>query len=321
MIIVIMKLQTQIPLIKESRNLINYNSKIVLLGSCFSENIGNQLDYYKFQTTQNPFGILFHPIAIENLITNAINEKKYTENDVFFNNEQYHSFDTHSSLSANNERDFLDNLNSSIKSTRKTLEEASHIIITLGTSWVYRYIESDQIVANCHKVPQKKFLKEILSVDTISESLENIILLIKSINKNASILFTVSPVRHIKDGFIENSQSKSHLITAIHQVIDKRKYNYYFPSYEIMMDELRDYRFYAEDMIHPNKTTINYIWEKFMSTWFDVSANSTMKEIDIIQKGMLHKPFNPNSEKHLQFLENLEQKKLKIMREYSFMSF
>jgi len=321
MIIVIMKLQTQIPLIKESRNLINYNSKIVLLGSCFSENIGNQLDYYKFQTTQNPFGILFHPIAIENLITNAINEKKYTENDVFFNNEQYHSFDTHSSLSANNERDFLDNLNSSIKSTRKTLEEASHIIITLGTSWVYRYIESDQIVANCHKVPQKKFLKEILSVDTISESLENIILLIKSINKNASILFTVSPVRHIKDGFIENSQSKSHLITAIHQVIDKRKYNYYFPSYEIMMDELRDYRFYAEDMIHPNKTTINYIWEKFMSTWFDVSTNSTMKEIDIIQKGMLHKPFNPNSEKHLQFLENLEQKKLKIMREYSFMSF
>ena len=321
MIIVIMKLQTQIQLIKESRNLINYNSKIVLLGSCFSENIGNQLDYYKFQTTQNPFGILFHPIAIENLITNAINEKKYTENDVFFNNEQYHSFDTHSSLSANNERDFLDNLNSSIKSTRKTLEEASHIIITLGTSWVYRYIESDQIVANCHKVPQKKFLKEILSVDTISESLENIILLIKSINKNASILFTVSPVRHIKDGFIENSQSKSHLITAIHQVIDKRKYNYYFPSYEIMMDELRDYRFYAEDMIHPNKTTINYIWEKFMSTWFDVSTNSTMKEIDIIQKGMLHKPFNPNSEKHLQFLENLEQKKLKIMREYSFMSF
>ena len=321
MIIVIMKLQTQIPLIKESRNLINYNSKIVLLGSCFSENIGNQLDYYKFQTTQNPFGILFHPIAIENLITNAINEKKYTENDVFFNNEQYHSFDTHSSLSANNERDFLDNLNSSIKSTRKTLEEASHIIITLGTSWVYRYIESDQIVANCHKVPQKKFLKEILSVDTISESLEAIILLIKSINKNASILFTVSPVRHIKDGFIENSQSKSHLITAIHQVIDKRKYNYYFPSYEIMMDELRDYRFYAEDMIHPNKTTINYIWEKFMSTWFDVSTNSTMKEIDIIQKGMLHKPFNPNSEKQLQFLENLEQKKLKIMREYSFMSF
>ena len=316
-----MKLQTQIPLLKESRNLINYNSKIVLLGSCFSENIGNQLDYYKFQTTQNPFGILFHPIAIENLITNAINEKKYTENDVFFNNEQYHSFDTHSSLSANNERDFLDNLNLSIKSTRKTLEEASHIIITLGTSWVYRYIESDQIVANCHKVAQKKFLKEILSVDTISESLEAIILLIKSINKNASILFTVSPVRHIKDGFIENSQSKSHLITAIHQVIDKRKYNYYFPSYEIMMDELRDYRFYAEDMIHPNKTTINYIWEKFMSTWFDLSANSTMKEIDIIQKGMLHKPFNPNSEKHLQFLENLEQKKLKIMREYSFMSF
>ena len=316
-----MKLQTQIPIKKESKNLIDYNSKIVLLGSCFSENIGNKLSYFKFQIVQNPFGILFHPIAIEKLITNAINKIDYTQSDLVFQNELYHSFDAHSSLSANNERDFLVNLNSSIKNTKKALEEASHIIITLGTSWVYRYIESDQIVANCHKIPQKKFLKEILSIDTISESLEAIFLLIKSINKNASILFTVSPVRHIKDGFIENSQSKSHLITAIHQVIDKRKYNYYFPSYEIMMDELRDYRFYAEDMIHPNKTAINYIWEKFTSTWFDVSVNSTMKEIDMIQKGMLHKPFNPDSEKHLQFLANLEQKKLKIMREYSFISF
>ena len=321
MIIVIMKLQTQIPLIKESRNLINYNSKIVLLGSCFSENIGNQLDYFKFQTTQNPFGILFHPIAIENIITNAINEKKYTENDVFFHNEQYHSFDAHSSLNAVDKTEFLDHINTSIKTTKKALEEASHIIITLGTSWVYRYIESDQIVANCHKIPQKKFLKEILSVDTVSESLEAIISLIKSINNNASILFTVSPVRHLKDGFIENLQSKSHLISAIPQVIDKRKNSYYFPSYEIMMDELRDYRFYAEDMIHPNKTAIKYIWEKFISTWFDASGNATMKEIDVIQKGMLHKAFNPNSEKHLQFLENLEQKKLKIISEYSFMSF
>ncbi len=321
MIIVIMKLQTQIPLIKESRNLINYNSKIVLLGSCFSENIGNQLDYFKFQTTQNPFGILFHPIAIENLITNAINEKKYTENDVFFHNEQYHSFDAHSSLSATDKTEFLDQINSSILNTKTGLEEASHIIITLGTSWVYRFIESDQIVANCHKIPQKKFLKEILSVDTVSESLEAIISLIKSINKNVSILFTVSPVRHLKDGFIENSQSKSHLISAIHQVIDKRKNSFYFPSYEIMMDELRDYRFYAEDMIHPNKTAINYIWEKFINTWFDASVNATMKEIDVIQKGMLHKSFNPKSEKHLQFLENLEQKKLKIISEYSFMSF
>ena len=321
MIIVIMKLQTQIPLIKESRNLINYNSKIVLLGSCFSENIGNQLDYFKFQTTQNPFGILFHPIAIENLIKNAINEKKYKENDIVFHNELYHSFDAHSSLSNNNKTAFLDYINSSIKNTKNNLEEASHIIITLGTSWVYRFIESDQIVANCHKIPQKKFLKEILSVDTVSESLEAIISLIKSINKNASILFTVSPVRHLKDGFIENLQSKSHLISAIHQVIDKRKNSYYFPSYEIMMDELRDYRFYAEDMIHPNKTAINYIWEKVISTWFDASVNDTMKEIDVIQKGMLHKPFNPSSEKHLQFLENLEQKKLNIISEYSFMSF
>jgi len=315
-----MNLQTKISLKKESKNLINYQSKILLLGSCFSENIGEKLDYFKFRTTQNPFGILFHPKAIENLLLNAINKKEYSKSDLVFQNERFHSFDAHSSLSSADENEVLNRLNSSISKANNSLKESSHIIITLGTSWIYRFIETDEVVANCHKIPQKKFLKEILSVDEITESLEAIISLIKSVNKDATVIFTVSPVRHLKDGFAENMQSKSHLIAAIHQILNEQNV-FYFPSYEIMMDELRDYRFYSEDMIHPNKTAINYIWERFIATWFSEDSISTMAEIETIQKGISHKPFNENSIQHQEFLKNLSKKKEKIIQEFPYIKF
>ena len=315
-----MNFQTIVPLNKETRNSIDYNAKILLLGSCFSENIGDKLNYFKFQTSQNPFGILFHPKAIENLVTNAINEKKYLPEDLIFQNERWHSFDAHSSLSTTDKNELLANLNSAIIATNKKLKEATHIIITLGTSWVYRFIETDVIVANCHKIPQKKFLKTLLSVDEITKSLKTTISHLKSVNKNIHILFTVSPVRHLKDGFTENMQSKSHLITAIHSIM-KTKNSSYFPSYEIMMDELRDYRFYAEDMIHPNKTAINYIWERFVETRISESSKLTMKEVETIQKGISHKPFNENSEQHQKFLNNLEIKKDKLNSIFNFITF
>ena len=315
-----MKLQTQIPLQKQSINQIDYTSNIILLGSCFSENIGDKFAFYKFQSVQNPFGILFHPKAIENLISNAINLKEYTEDDIFFLNERWHCFEAHSSVSTENKEELLNNLNSSISRTLKQLKQSSHIVITLGTAWTYRHITSDTTVANCHKVPQKKFLKELLPVDEITENLDAIVSLIKSVNPNASTLFTVSPVRHLKDGFIQNQQSKSHLISAVHQVINSRNVSY-FPSYEIMMDELRDYRFYAEDMIHPNQTAINYIWERLSEVWVSDKAKKTMQEVANIQNGLLHRPFNPNSTQHQQFLENLSLKIEKLQKEYPFIHF
>lgn len=304
-----MQLQTQIPLKPENYNPIDYKSKLFLLGSCFVENIGNKLSYFKFQNTLNPIGILFHPKAIEALITNAINEKEYTEEDIFFENEQWHCFDAHSKLSSTSKEDLLDSLNTQIRLTNQQVKESTHIIITLGTAWVYRFIETDTYVANCHKVPQKKFLKELLSVDEIEISLQAIISLIKSINSKATIVFTVSPIRHIKDGFLENTQSKAHLISAIHKVVEPREFLHYFPSYEIMMDELRDYRFYAEDMLHPNTTAINYIWNKFKYAWITPEIYDVMDEVETIQKGLSHKPFNPNTPAHQQFLQNLESKK------------
>ena len=315
-----MKLQTKIPLKRKTQDLIDYQSKILLLGSCFSENIGDKLSYFKFQSTQNPFGILFHPKAIENLITNTSNKKVYSSDDLIYQNEIWHSFDAHSSLSSASENELLNKLNVAISLTNKKIKEASHIVITLGTSWVYRYIETDTIVANCHKIPQKKFLKELLSVSEISESLARSISLIKSMNSDAAVIFTISPVRHLKDGFIENTQSKSHLIAAIHTLVNEQDVSY-FPSYEIMMDELRDYRFYAEDMIHPNKTAINYIWRKFIDTWFSEETKSIMKEIDEIQKGLLHRPFHEDSKLHQQFLLKLEQKKSSLQERLPFINF
>lgn len=314
-----MNLQTKIQLKKQSKNLIDYNSNVLLLGSCFSDNIGKKLDYFKFQNLQNPFGILFHPKAIETLIENAVNQKDYSEKDVFFNNEQWHCYDAHSKLSNTSKEDLLNDLNSLIKLTYNQIHGSSHIIITMGTAWVYRFLENNTVVVNCHKVPQKQFNKELLSIYDITNCLKNILRLIRSLNIEASVIFTVSPVRHLKDGFIENAQSKAHLLAAIHQVAEKQ--SFYFPSFEIMMDELRDYRFYETDMIHPNQTAIAYIWERFKEVWASNKGIKTMDDIDSIQKGLLHKPFNPDSASHQKFLKKLELKKEKLKAKHPFIVF
>ena len=316
-----MKLQTNISIKQQADNLIDYHSKILLLGSCFSENIGNKLSYYKFQSKQNPFGILFHPKAIENLISRAIKEELYTEKELTFNNERWHCLDAHSSISAADKNVLLKNLNSALIHTKKQLKEATHVFITLGTSWVYRYSETNAIVANCHKIPQKEFSKELLSVAEVSKILEQCIALLKSINKTVSVTFTVSPVRHLKDGFIENTRSKAHLIAAIHTVINSENNTYYFPSYEIVMDELREYRFYNEDMLHPNTTAINYIWEKFVFSWFSREAQDTMQEVETVQRGISHRPFNEKSEQHQQFLKKLDIKKGNLLLRFPFLKF
>lgn len=316
-----MKLQTKIPLTKQLHNLIDYSSELLLIGSCFVDNIGAKLNYFKFQNTLNPIGILFQPIAIEKLITRAINEEHYTEDEVFFYNEQWHCFEAHSCLSNASKEILLKSLNDAIDTTQKQLAKSTHLIITLGTAWVYRLTSKDCLVANCHKKPQKEFLKELLTIDEISESLNAVIALIKSVNPKISLIFTVSPVRHLKDGFVENTQSKSHLIAAIHQVVEPRNSSYYFPSYELMMDELRDYRFFNEDMIHPNQLAVDYIWNKFKHVWMSDASIQTMEKVEVIQKGLAHKPFNPQSEQHLSFKKNLILKISSLQKRYPYMKF
>ncbi|MFC7356625.1 GSCFA domain-containing protein [Jejudonia soesokkakensis] len=315
-----MKLQTQISISKE-RATIDYSSKVLLMGSCFTENIGEKLSYYKFDVLVNPFGILFHPVAIEKIITRAINRDFFTEADIFYHNEQWHCFEVHSVLDASDKDEFLSDLNTRLKQLSNYIQIASHIVFTYGTAWVYREIASDTIVANCHKIPQKKFLKELLTVEEVSASIENTIALLKSENPSVQSIHTISPVRHLKDGFIENTQSKAHLIVGVHGVIEPRNTTYYFPSYEIMMDELRDYRFYKEDMLHPNTTAINYIWKKFKEGWVASETESIQKEIEAIQTGLQHRPFNPESQAHLEFLESLQRKIITLQAKFPHLKF
>ncbi len=300
-----MKLQTEIALSPEE-NQIDYSSKILLLGSCFSENIGAKFDYFKFENIRNPFGIIFNPVSIEKLIIRAIEDIPFCEENIFQHNGIWNCFEVHSKLSSLDKSEFLKNLNSALKKLREALLFSTHIIFTYGTSWVYRNLENGEIVANCHKLPQKGFKKELLSIQEISDSFRNIFNKISGVNSEVIIINTVSPVRHVKDGFPENSLSKAHLISAIHSF--KNTQSFYFPAFEIMMDELRDYRFYAEDMLHPNKTAIEIIWQKFSKAWILSETESIQKEIGSIQTALLHKPFNPNSEEYLHFSEKLQQK-------------
>ena len=314
-----MQLHTHIPL-KPFVPAIDYNSKLVLIGSCFAEHIASKLTYYKFQSVSNPFGILFHPEAIQNLVQRALEKSHYTENEIFQNNERWHCYDAHSDLSGADSQTTLRQLNEAIESTYQQIHESTHIIITFGTAWVYRSKNSGRLVANCHKVPQREFDKELLTVEEIGHSIRNISELIKASGSQAELIFTVSPVRHLKDGFSENQRSKAHLITAVHQAVEDGV-GHYFPSYELMMDELRDYRYYDRDMIHPNEIAIDYIWEKFKGVWIDPGVYSVMDSVEQIQKGLDHKPFNPHSSQHKEFKKGLEGKIKALQNQYPFMQF
>lgn len=320
-----MKLTTNLP-IPKSNHPIDYHSQIMAFGSCFAENMGEKFHYYKFQSTTNPFGILFHPPAIEKVIHFALSEKSFTENDIFFLNERWHCFDVHSQMSHPDKEVLLQNLNDALQITKQNLTKASHCIITLGTAWVYKHIESNQIVANCHKVPQKQFEKQLLSIIQIEESLVQIVSKVKKVNPNIHFIFTVSPVRHLKDGFVENQQSKAHLIAALHSFLNKkshqkRDWGEYFSAYEIMMDELRDYRFYADDLVHPGTLAIDYIWELFANSFFLTGTMAIKKEVELIQNGLAHRPFNADSDEHLRFLNALQEKMQSLQKRFPHFNF
>lgn len=330
-----MNLQTNIPL-QPTSNPFGYKNKLLLLGSCFAQNIGDKLVYNKFQTVVNPYGILFHPLAIERVLQDAYNDKNYGEETIFELEGVWKSFIAHSRLNSHTKGAMIDKMNEVQSQLKTALQEASHIFITLGTAWVYQHQETGIAVANCHKVPQKEFVKGLLPIQEIVASLTRQCTIIRHLNPTAQITFTVSPVRHIKDGFIENTRSKAHLISAIHEVCAAQE-AHYFPAYELMMDELRDYRFYTLDMLHPSQQAIDYIWEKFLEVYAGVYTTShteplevtnrstktkaTLKEVQAIQQGLAHRPFNPESKQHKEFLGKLDKRIAILQQEFPHITF
>lgn len=281
---------------------ITYHTGVLMLGSCFTENIGEKMHWYKFQVNINPFGIIYNPLSLKNSITRIIENKAYTKNDLIFHNGLYSSFDHHSKFSDILPDQCLERINTSLTSANRDLTNAGLLFITLGTAFYYELKETLQVVSNCHKFPDTSFTRCRMTVNDIVYEFKTIIDLLKSLNPELRIVFTVSPIRHWKDGPHENQLSKSLLLLAIDELINRYDHLFYFPAYELQLDELRDYRFYAEDMLHPNKIAIDFIWKRFAETFIDRNTSSIMGEVEKILLAKQHRPFNPESENFQNFV-------------------
>ena len=298
---------------------INHQHNLLLIGSCFTEQIGGKLSNHKFSVLDNPNGILFNPNSITKSITSYIDNKQYTTTDLFYQNECWNSWEHHSRFSHPDAKECLRIINESQTKAHTFLKKADWLLITLGSAFVYE-LDNNAIVANCHKVPTDKFNKRLLPVDEVFNDLQMMIEKAVAFNPALKIIFTISPVRHLRDGFVENNHSKATLINALHQLVDKNNNCFYFPAYELIIDDLRDYRFYAEDMVHPNYAATNYVWEKFVATCIDEPSQLLMKEIAVIVVAKNHKPFNPTSEQHKKFLQTNLEKVKKLQLQFSYLN-
>ncbi|MES2559232.1 MAG: GSCFA domain-containing protein [Bacteroidota bacterium] len=282
---------------------ISYTDKVLLLGSCFSDNIGTKLQQAKFQVLFNPTGIVFDPLSVVKHLEDYATNKRYTAEECFQHNELWHSWFHHSDFSTTSPLQTQKGINEAIQQAHQQLQVASHVFITLGTAFCYELKANGLAVANCHKVPKEKFDKKLLSVTEIVNSLQQGITAVRILNPLIEIVFTVSPVKHIRDGIIENNRSKARLIEAAHRLTEMETNCSYFPAYELVTDVLRDYRFYATDMAHPNEQAIDFVFEHFCETYLNKETTLLMQEVIQIGAAKNHRALHPDTLTHQQFLK------------------
>lgn len=293
---------------------IQYKDSILSLGSCFAENIVRNLQQLRYNTAINPFGTLYNPISIRNSLALLLNSYEFEHQDLFFHNGLWNSFQHHSSFSSVNPSVTLEKINIELVKARARLQQSSVLIITLGTAWVFELKKTEKVVSNCHKLPANKFNRKRLSVDEIVKSMTPLFHYLKQHLPQLNIILTVSPIRHLKDGFVENQLSKATLLLATEELVQQNDFIHYFPAYEIMMDDLRDYRYYADDLVHPSNLAIDYIWELFGGSYLDKKEQSIRNSIQKLQKALQHRSFNPTSEAHQQFIQQQLQALDKIQK-------
>ncbi|MDD6357853.1 MAG: GSCFA domain-containing protein [Bacteroidales bacterium] len=292
---------------------ISYRDNLMFIGSCFSENIGTYFEQHLFRTDlNNPFGILFNPASIAKAVRRLLSETPYSDNDLFLHNGVWNSYDHHSDFSDTEKEKCLAKMNDKLKESSQFLKNATILFITFGTAWIYRQKVNGQIVSNCHKMPANTFLREKLSVQDIVNEYTDLFHTFPFSDKKTRVIFTVSPVRHTKDGLHENQLSKATLLLAIDELQKRFDFVEYFPSYEMLLDDLRDYRFYNEDMVHPNNTAIKYLTEK-LSSYFSEETKMLMNEAEQIASAESHRPFNPQSNEYQSFISSIHEKKSQLM--------
>lgn len=301
--------------------------KIILVGSCFTEHIGNALGELKFSVLQNPNGILFGPDAVCKSLISYVENKKYSEAGLFQLNEVWNSWQHHSRFSNISPAAAVRIINESQQQAHDFLKQADWLIITLGSSFSYRLTEQaakancqkGDGVANCHRAPAQWFDKQLLEIQAIISMLEICIKQLNEFNPTLKIIFTVSPVRHIRDGVVENNRSKARLIEAVHHVVNKFEPTYYFPAYELVIDVLRDYRFYDIDLVHPNYPATEFVLEKFAESCIDAESQKLMEEVKKIVIARKHKAFQPETKAHQQFLMTYFEKTKELQKKYPFL--
>lgn len=283
---------------------LNHQSKVYLTGSCFAENIGQKLMELKFRALVNPFGISYNPISIHKTL--CLNSSTDVESTMV---EGVHfSYDVHSVLNSTTKEGFQENLQMAIDKQKEHLKAKGTIILSYGTAWVYEKVADGEIANNCHKQPSKLFTKRLLSVNEIVESWNITKSKLENNYPEHHFIFTVSPVRHLKDGFHENQLSKSTLQLAVNEICKQHINCSYFPAYEIVLDDLRDYRFFKDDLLHPNQFAVDYIWEYFSDSYFSKGTKLLNQQIEKFNISLQHRAFQPDSAKHQQFLLNLKSK-------------
>lgn len=298
---------------------ISYESSVLTLGSCFAENIGKKMKQVYFETEINPFGVLYNPVSIKNSIELLLKNKQFTQNDLFENKDLWQSFTCSSLFSNVSAEKCLMKMNINLKNASEFLQKTDVLLITFGTGWVFEEKKSGSVVSNCHKLPASYFNRRRLSVDEIVADYTNLIGGINTQFPAIQLVFSVSPIRHWKDGAHENNLSKSILLLAVDALQKKFKNVHYFPAYEIQLDELRDYRFYASDMFHPSDVAVDYIWQKFSETYFTDKTVGIKKELEQLTSDLSHRPLFPDSEEYQRFRLNIEKRKEKIIDMYPFL--
>ena len=307
----------QIPTIPKG---VSYKDKIILTGSCFTEHIGDKLEELKFDILQNPNGILFDPHSVATSLVSYIQNKQYKESDLSQFNELWQSWQHHSRFSHIDKDECLRIINESQTRAHHFLKKANWLIITLGSSFSYRLTENNNPVANCHRAPAQWFRKHLMTIEETNTVLDNCLHQLFQFNPNLRIIFTISPVRHIRDGVIENNRSKGRLIEVVHHFVNKFDKLFYFPAYELVIDVLRDYRFYDIDLVHPNFPATRFVMEKFMEHCVDPVSQQISEEVQQIVTARKHKPFQPSTEAHKKFLGTHLQKTSELQQKYPFLA-
>lgn len=301
---------------------LRHTDRLLLFGSCFASHIGARLADAKFSCDVNPYGVLYNPLSISTALREIVQGKVYGTEDLFFFRDCWHSPMHHGDFSSQSAGETLERINGRIAGAHEQLAQAGCLLLTFGTSWVYEQKQTGRIVGNCHKQPEREFVRRRLSVDEIVADYTSLLSGLWALNAGLNVILTVSPIRHVRDGMHANQLSKATLLLAadrLQAAFPDRVF--YFPAYELVLDELRDYRFYAEDMVHPSDVAIQYVWERFASLCFPEETLQIIEESENIRRALAHKPFRPDSEEHKRFLGQIVLKIDRLNGKYPYLDF